>query len=136
MLDALQELAAETDEINIAEGSDSSDEPWATYCQLWARRVEAEKIAMKAGGSGGLQVDEIKAGLEILERSLVAISADRLAKRVVRPVRRLLEVFGLHLARTDIRQNSDFHDKALVQILEASGEAASAQWMDWSFDSA
>ena len=43
----------------------------------------------------------------------------------MRPVRRLLEVFGLHLARTDIRQNSDFHDAALVQILEASGQSRS-----------
>ena len=36
--------------------------------------------------------------------------------------KRAVQCFGFHLAKLDIRQNSAFHDKAISQILKASGE--------------
>ena len=39
--------------------------------------MQAERVALKAGGTGGLNVEEIEAGLQLLERSLKAISAER-----------------------------------------------------------
>jgi phosphoenolpyruvate carboxylase len=42
-----------------------------------------------------------------------------------------VEVFGFHLARLDIRQNSAFHAKALGQLMTAAGIDGS-QWEEWS----
>ncbi|TVR43045.1 MAG: phosphoenolpyruvate carboxylase, partial [Planctomycetota bacterium] len=128
LLDAVHELAAESAEVGVSEGADHDDEPWAAYCRLWAQRLAAEKVALKAGGSGGLRVEDLGEGLQILERSLHAIRAERISRRVVLPVRRLLEVFGLHLARTDIRQNSAFHETALLQVLTAGSRTEAEKW--------
>jgi phosphoenolpyruvate carboxylase len=55
---------------------------------------------------------------------LSQVGANRLADNAVWPVRRALDVFGFHLAALDIRQNSKFHEQALVQILAAMGQPA------------
>ena len=49
----------------------------------------------------------------------------------VGPVRRTLDVFGFHLARLDVRQNSAFHVRALTQLMSAAGIDGS-QWEEWS----
>ncbi len=45
-----------------------------------------------------------------------------LPKILLFSVERAVQCFGFHLAKLDIRQNSAFHDKAISQILKASGE--------------
>ena len=57
--------------------------------------------------------------------------AQRLAESDVEPIQRALEVFGLHLAHLDIRQNSAFHAKALSQLMSASGIDGS-DWEEWT----
>jgi phosphoenolpyruvate carboxylase len=44
------------------------------------------------------------------------------AEELLFPVERMVQCFGFHLAKLDIRQNSAFHDKAIAQILKSSGE--------------
>ncbi|MCX7869865.1 MAG: phosphoenolpyruvate carboxylase, partial [Terrimicrobiaceae bacterium] len=91
----------------------ASEEPWKLAAQLMAEGVEQELYASPA---------ELDAQLRVLGSSLEEVGAGRLARSEVWPVRRLLHVFGFHLARLDIRQNSAFHDRAIAQILAAAGE--------------
>ncbi len=69
--------------------------------------------------------------LRILRESLVQVGADRLAREVLFPVERLVQCFGFHLARLDIRQNSGYHERALHQILTAAG-FEDADYGSWS----
>ncbi|MDJ0961701.1 MAG: phosphoenolpyruvate carboxylase [Acidimicrobiia bacterium] len=66
-----------------------------------------------------------------LREWLVAVGAQRLARRDVDPVIRLLQTFGFHLARLDIRQNSRFHDLAVGQLLHAAGIPDGEGFSDW-----
>ncbi|MFD2561291.1 phosphoenolpyruvate carboxylase [Aquimarina rubra] len=61
--------------------------------------------------------DELKKLREIL----IDLNAVRIAKQYLFPVERMIQGFGFHLAKLDIRQNSAYHEKAISQILIASG---------------
>ncbi|MFN0066704.1 MAG: phosphoenolpyruvate carboxylase, partial [Limisphaerales bacterium] len=74
---------------------------------------------------------ELAADLAALQAALEEAGAGRLAGQDVAPVRRALDVFGFHLARLDVRQNSAFHVRALSQLMAAAGLDGS-QWEDWS----
>jgi phosphoenolpyruvate carboxylase len=76
---------------------------------------------------------ELREDLAILDTSLGAVGAARLAAADVRPVTRLVQAFGFHLATLDIRQNSAFHDRALMQLAAAGGVDA-AGFDTWSED--
>ncbi|MEX2568790.1 MAG: phosphoenolpyruvate carboxylase [Cyclobacteriaceae bacterium] len=58
--------------------------------------------------------------LNILRESLVEIHAEKLVAHMLFPIERMVQCFGFHLAKLDIRQNSEFHDKAMEQILQSS----------------
>ncbi len=60
---------------------------------------------------------ELLDDLKILRKSLVEIKATKIAEYLVFPVERHVQCFGFHLSKLDIRQNSEFHDRALEQIL-------------------
>ncbi|MCF7764442.1 MAG: phosphoenolpyruvate carboxylase [Verrucomicrobia bacterium] len=107
-----------------------SEEPWKEFVwhliQLLPGKTRAE------GPTGAYRrPGELIADLELLERSLLAVKADRLAWNEVAPIKRRLQVFGFHLARLDIRQNSQFHEKALVQLLDAASLPEARDFLDW-----
>jgi phosphoenolpyruvate carboxylase len=56
-----------------------------------------------------------------LRHTLISMNSSRIAKQWLFPVERLVHTFGFHLAKLDIRQNSDYHEKAISQILSKSG---------------
>ncbi|NJK92374.1 MAG: phosphoenolpyruvate carboxylase [Blastochloris sp.] len=64
---------------------------------------------------------ELLADLRLLRDSLVKIGASRIAHSDIDPIIRQVQTFGFHLARLDIRQNSQFHDKAMSQLMTAAG---------------
>ena len=64
--------------------------------------------------------EDLLEDLLVLKSSLLEIGAKRIVEDVIFPTERLLQSFGFHLARLDIRQNSEFHDKAMEQILKAT----------------
>jgi phosphoenolpyruvate carboxylase len=49
-------------------------------------------------------------------------------------MKRMLKIFGFHLAKLDIRQNSDYHEKALNQLVTASLGAKTAGQIEESQD--
>lgn len=105
-----------------------SREPWRWFVQVIIERLGTQSAAHPAYGSP----EELIADLEILAKGLESIGAERLAWRDVCPVRRVVEVFGFHLARLDIRQNSRFHRLALGQILDAAGLPGRAFAHEWT----
>ena len=71
--------------------------------------------------------------LKLLKSSLLEIGAKRIVEDLIFPTERLLQCFGFHLARLDIRQNSEFHDKAMEQILKATYPEL-PEYRTWSED--
>ncbi|MDJ0954785.1 MAG: phosphoenolpyruvate carboxylase [Acidimicrobiia bacterium] len=74
---------------------------------------------------------ELLADLNRLHAWLEDVGADRLARRDLDSVVRLVQTFGFHLAKLDIRQNSRFHDLALGQLLAAAGIPDGDSFGDW-----
>lgn len=110
-------------------------EPWRQTAELLAARLPVDvrlgDVAESHEGDGRYaHASELAADLAELHRSLVEAGASRLADHDVRPVQRAVDVFGFHLARLDVRQNSAFHDRALQQLMGASGLDGS-QWGEW-----
>lgn len=94
------------------------EEPWRTFINLMITRLPpAEGPSPPAAYA---QPADLVADLRILEDSLVAIGADRLARSDARHVRRVAEAIGFSLAALDLRQNSAAHDLALDQLLIAA----------------
>lgn len=63
---------------------------------------------------------ELEADLYILERALIQDNASEIAFADVSEAIRILNTFGFHLAKLDIRQNSRFHELALSQLMQAA----------------
>lgn len=59
--------------------------------------------------------------LRTLYDALVSVSLGSAADYSVRPVMRIVQALGFHLAVLDIRQNSSTHDRAIEQLLAAAG---------------
>lgn len=96
------------------------EEPWRVLVLLMRARLplpENKSFAAQAYRFPSELADD----LELLSASLEAVDGGRIAQEDVFPLQRQLQVFGFHLARLDVRQNSAFHDKAVVQLLEAAG---------------
>lgn len=74
--------------------------------------------------------DDLSAELKKLRQLLIDLGALRIARNVLFPVERIVQSFGFHLAKLDIRQNSDYHEKAISQILTACGHQ-DADYANW-----
>ncbi len=125
---ALSRLWSENPEAGDAIGRQYSDEPWRQYVLMLQAKLPleagtGEELVVREGNSFHYKNPaELDADLSVLAESLVEVGAKRLADTAVWPMRRSLDVFGFHLAALDIRQNSKFHDQALIQILAAIGQ--------------
>ena len=62
--------------------------------------------------------------LRLLNDSLCACGAGRLARQLVEPLRRQLTTFGFHLHTLDIRQHARIHARALAELAAGAGHAA------------
>jgi len=67
------------------------------------------------------RTDDLAAEFRKLRHVLIHLGANQIAKECLFPVERALGCFGFHLAKLDIRQNSEYHEKAISQMLQASG---------------
>ncbi|BCR06832.1 phosphoenolpyruvate carboxylase [Desulfuromonas versatilis] len=62
--------------------------------------------------------------LALLARSLRLQGGERLARRLVEPLRRKLGTFGFHLHTLDIRQHAKVHARAVAELAAGAGHAA------------
>ncbi|MBF0161389.1 MAG: phosphoenolpyruvate carboxylase [Magnetococcales bacterium] len=95
------------------------DEPWRQMLNLMLAALPHDPEALWEASYR--QPSELLADLATLRSSLVEIGAAHLAKRMLDPLEDHIRVFGFHLACLDIRQNSQFHDQALDQLLCKAG---------------
>ncbi len=130
------ELQARIDELaklvkaheKVAEIMDRhAEEPWRQMANLMALRLQEQ-----THGKPGYQNPAcLVADLDLLSGTLAAAGCHLLEEDVIRPLRHKLEIFGFHLATLDVRQNSEFHDKAISQLLAAAGVADGENYADW-----
>lgn len=101
-------------------------EPWRQLVNLMLARLERVD---KPGGyiSASEWVDDF----EVLELSLREAGASNVAEMDVRPAVAQARVFGFHLATLDVRQNSQYHDRAVAGLLRAAG-FAKYDFPNWS----
>ncbi len=58
--------------------------------------------------------------LEILQNGLKAFGASEIAYTDVNEIIRIINTFGFHLAKLDIRQNSRYHEQVLSELMDAA----------------
>ncbi|MFT3990533.1 MAG: phosphoenolpyruvate carboxylase [Luteolibacter sp.] len=105
-----------------------AEEPWRQMADLMALRLR-EQVR---GKTGYTLPEELVHDLNLLSTTLADAGCNLIEEQAIRPLRHKLEMFGFHLATLDIRQNSEFHDKAVSQILTAAGVPNAESWADWS----
>lgn len=67
---------------------------------------------------------QLIADLEILKQALYERGDSKLVHYSVNPTLQMVKTFGFHLAQLDIRQNSAYYEKALLQIIGESHSLA------------
>jgi len=103
-------------------------ETWRQYVNLIHLRLPNPVGEL---GHGQHRTPEgVIADLLFLRETLIEVGAGRIARAELDPLLRFLRTFGFHMAILDIRQNSAFHDKAIGQLLAATGQddANFSQW--------
>ena len=91
-------------------------------------RGHATKLSKTQGAY--IHSSQLRSDLRLLKKELLGYGAKSTAYEEVTSALRIVEVFGFHLAALDIRQNSDFHDKAIGQLLKAAhwDESSYIEW--------
>jgi phosphoenolpyruvate carboxylase len=101
-------------------------EAWRQFVNLCLHalpvRVERGHATTLADFPGAYRrADELVADLRVLQSSLEQVGARRAARTDVHDARRVVETFGFHCARLDVRQNSAVHEQAIDDLLVAAG---------------
>lgn len=104
-------------------------EPWRQLCALVRAKLGAD---LRDDEKGYRFPEALDADLVLMEQTLASAGAWRTARLCVRPVRRILDSFGFHLAALDVRQNSAFHDRAVAELLVAGGVPDGDSFGSWS----
>lgn len=134
----LQEIAKRVDllgDVGAKAMLRNPNEPWRQFLNLMLARLP--KVSAKTDGLNRIDGDEFRpvapderfyrssdemlADLRVLYDALVGVSMRETADFAVRPLMRIVQAFGFHLAVLDVRQNSEMHDKAIEQLLVAAG---------------
>lgn len=104
-------------------------EPWRQFVNLILLKIQNTK-SVNQPGNIYQSPSELLQDLATLRKSLLEIGSRTLVIDLIFPIERMVQCFGFHLAKLDIRQNSSFHDKAVQQMLEAASmpEANFAEW--------
>ena len=101
---------------NAFEKSLCEEEPWRCFVHLLITNLDKRPM------------ETTRSELESLAGWLRSVGAEHLAEAEVEPLLRLTGSMGLHLARIDIRQNSAYYEKALVQHFEVVSPDLAARY--------
>jgi len=124
LTERIEKLAAEIGGESILQSR--PDEPWRQLSLLIHN-----KLLKTLDNQGYTSPFDLRDDLRVLARSLDTVGASRITQAEILPVIRLVDVFGFHGAVLDIRQNSAFHDRAMVQILERAGLPEAKCFAEW-----
>jgi len=98
-------------------------EPWQAFIRLLSEKFTQKKYQHNR---------EYLADLEIAFETLHEAKAELTAHEWIFPLMRLAEVFGLHLASLDIRNNSEAHDEAASELFASIGIPDGENFGSWS----
>lgn len=106
-------------------------ESWRQYINLLIIRLEnTQHNHQEQEQNYYASPQQFQEDLLLLRNSLIEIGAKRVAEDLLFQTERQVQCFGFHLAKLDIRQNSAYHERALTQILQASG-LEKFNYQDW-----
>ncbi len=131
MTSRIQELAAALPEELTSEIFDRfGEEPWR---QLASLMMLAIKHAEEMDGTLCIyqRPEQVDADLALIARTISSNGCELIVEEHIRPLRHKLQIFGFHLATLDIRQNSEFHDQAIAQLLHAAGISDGENYAQW-----
>ncbi|MEN8693612.1 MAG: phosphoenolpyruvate carboxylase [Akkermansiaceae bacterium] len=97
-------------------------EPWRAYLHLLRDKFEQGKYTTKQE-----YLDE----LTFAHETLCEVGAKKTAHEWIFPLIRRGEIFGLHLASLDIRNNSESHDQAAAQLFQSIGIEDGENFANW-----
>ena len=125
----IDELAEALGDAGRAARDRNRGEPWRQFLNLLIARLPEDPAQVPVPPLYRSPL-EVLSDLALLRRSLVAVGAGHLADSDVLPLEREVSVFGFHLARLDVRQNSGTHDRAVELLLEQTGipSPSFSQW--------
>ncbi len=103
-------------------------EPWREMLYWMKNKLDFD---LNFEDGGYVTKEALDADLKLIHESLIEVKAHLIADEFIVPQRRLLSIFGLQLARLDIRQNSDFHNLAVEQMLALAGQE-DIDFKNWS----
>lgn len=123
--EAIEKKATALGEFGIKAVQRNPHEPWRQFVNLILIQTE-NTISEKFADSGVYYKSSkfLEEDLKVLRNGLIESGFNGLAEDLLFPVERTVKCFGFHLAKLDIRQNSDFHDKAFSQIIKTIDEKA------------
>ncbi|MBP8851072.1 MAG: phosphoenolpyruvate carboxylase [Breznakibacter sp.] len=121
----LEQLTIEIDNHKgLLAGHTTEQEPFRRYVKLLIEKLPIKQNVL----SGETKLhdrsytysrsSQLVADLEILIKAIGEFGASHLAVKEIVKVCRHADLFGFHLAHLDIRQNSMYHEKALLGLLE------------------
>jgi phosphoenolpyruvate carboxylase len=119
-------------------------EPYRQYLSLVLRKLDATLArvqGMEIGGPGAAyaNADELILDLHTIETALIDAHSASIAKNLVRPVRRAVEIFRFSTVRLDLRENTTRTTEALQSLWWATAghgdatppELGSREWRSW-----
>ncbi|YCM45666.1 phosphoenolpyruvate carboxylase [Verrucomicrobiaceae bacterium 227] len=120
---AISELATLLGEPGARIGFRYRQEPWQAFIRLLKEKFTQGKYT---------QNSEYLADLTLAFETLCEAKAEFTAHEWIFPLMRLAEVFGLHLASLDIRNNSEAHDQAAAELFASIGIPDGENFGTWS----
>lgn len=122
--EAIEKKCEALGEVGINAVERNHYEPWRQYINLLLVQLE-NTIDEKYENSNAYYKSStvLEEDLTFLREILIENGLMGLAVDLLFPVERMVQCFGFHLAKLDVRQNSAFHDKAIAQILKTIGHS-------------
>ncbi|MEN9529160.1 MAG: hypothetical protein RI932_1033 [Pseudomonadota bacterium] len=93
--------------------------------------VRDHATQLRLEGGSYQRPEEVREDLRVLADALNHMGARRLVNSEIHDAVRLLDTYGFHSARLDVRQNSRFHENAFQQLLVVAGIPNAENYTQW-----
>ena len=126
----INQLCEESDDTALTSWilDENEEEPWRQFVYLIRAKLLKDRDEKPGGYGHPSKLDE---DLILIENSLKKLKAFHINHEHIQPFRQNLKIFGFHLARLDIRQNSEYHDQAMVELLTQTNTKDAQSFPQW-----
>jgi len=122
LLDVITEMSNSLGEKGKSAVKRNHLEPWRQYSSLLVIKLENTMSSDYSASSEHYRSSKaLSEDLKFLRDILIEAGGIGVVHDILFSVERTVQSFGFHLAKLDIRQNSEYHEKVVSQILEKSG---------------